>query len=270
MSFNATILADSKPAHGNRLTTFELTYPRCIHAEFMTHRKVSRNSASSRAIPIEKMLNDVYERPFIPIHWGANQKGMQARHELDPDAGRLCEALWLTDRDRAIRTVEKLNSIGLHKQIANRLLEPWMWITVIATATNWSNFFHLRCHPDAEPHMQKLAYMMRGAYDASTPQQILEHDWHLPLFGLHEDDYDLDMRDRIKVSVGRCARVSYLTHDGRRDVEADIALHDRLMTSGHWSPFEHVAQYRTMVPDHLSGNFEGWVQYRKTFTGECK
>jgi thymidylate synthase ThyX len=270
MGFKVTLRADSMNSLGQRLTTFELTYPRCIHSEFMTHRVISRNSASSRAIPIHKMLEAVEKDPFIPRHWGRNQSGMQAEDVLSPDVGRLCEALWLEQRDRAVIQVKKLDELKLHKQIANRLLEPWMWITVIATASNWSNFFHLRCHQDAEPHIQHLAYMMRDVYKASVPKRLLEHEFHLPLTGFDQDE-DLDIRDKVKVSVGRCARVSYLTHDGKRDVDADIALHDRLKESGHWSPFEHVAQAKTMVSGGKNGNFDtGWLQYRKTFDGECK
>lgn len=232
----------------------QLTYPRFVHAEYMTHRVFSRNAASSRAIPVEKMIHAVETNPVIPIHWGANQKGMQAHQELGIDAQIDCEEVWLNARDEAVRVVRRLLGLGLHKQIANRLLEPWMWITVIHSATEWDNFFKLRCHVMAEPHMQALAFAMRDAYRGSTPQKGC---WHLPLTGFPGDE-GLSESDLRLVSVARCARVSYLTHDGLRDVAADLRLAETLRTNGHFSPWEHVAhgfQGRW-------GNFLGWKQLR--------
>ena len=290
MGFSAEILADSLAPSGHRLTTFEVTYPRCIHSKIMTHRLLSRNAASSRAIPVEKMIARVIDDPFIPIHWGKNQKGMQADQELTSEEKEKAFRTWLSARNEAVLHAGTLTAMGLHKQIVNRLLEPWMWITVIISATEWTNFFALRCHPDAEPHFQKIAWMMKSEYDASKPRTMKLGEAHLPL--IHVEDYDLVellARDLIlkdqssfspvilkiiasalleQVSVGRCARVSYLTHDGKRDLAADIELHDRLKSSnpGHWSPFEHVAH--ALDDDTRSGNFIGWKQYRKKFETE--
>ena len=242
----------------------ELTYPRFVHAEYMTHRLFSRNAASSRAIPVEKMIQRVMEDPVIPIHWGANQKGMQAYRQLEVNKQISCEEGWLEARDHSVDIVRELISTGLHKQIANRLLEPWMWITVIHSATEHDNFFKLRCHEAAEPHMQKLAYAMRDACDQSEP---VPRTWHMPLTGF-EGDEELSRYDLAKVSVARCARVSYLTHDGQRDVQADLDLFERLSTNGHFSPFEHVACSELTglscghAPMGGSGNFRGWWQYR--------
>jgi len=270
IDFHAKVLADSV-TNDNRITTMELTYPRCIHSEFMTHRSHSRNAASSRAIPISRILKNVKESPFIPLHWGANQAGMQADSVLSDHKQKECRVEWLIARDEMLRTVTVLNGIGLHKQIANRLLEPWMWITVITTANDrgWANFFGLRCHKDAEPHIQKIAYMARDAMDGSDPQYLGKGDWHLPLIGFAGDD-GLTSMDQVRACVGRCARVSYLTHDGIRDTSKDIELHDRLMESGHWSPFEHAARPALFREPGLGGNLGlGWVQYRKLFAGEC-
>lgn len=249
----AKILLDS--CWGNhRLTTMELTYPRFIHAEYMTHRMFSRNAASSRAIPVKKMIQRIVDNPVIPIHWGANQKGMQAHEELGFEAQMRCEELWLDARDQMVRTVESLIAEGLHKQIANRLLEPWMHITVIHSATEWANFFNLRCHDMAEPHMAALAYAMRDAYEGSDP---VDQRWHMPLTGFSGDD-DLTMKEVQLVSVARCARVSYLTHEGRRDVKKDLQLANDLKTNGHFSPWEHVAH----AQDGKWANFRGWRQLR--------
>lgn len=262
--FEAKILAASVNTAGERLTTFQLTYPRFIHGEFLTHRMFSRNAASSRAIPVEKMIRNVVENPVIPIHWGANQKGMQADNVLLESAQARCEREWLIARDNAVRTVMNLNAEGLHKQIANRLLEPFSWITVICSTTSFEHFRRLRCHKDAEPHFQKLAYLMADAYDAVEPILKEDDEWHLPLVGFDGDEL-LGIDDQVKVSTARCGRVSYLTHDGRRDVAADLKLHDDLKNDGHWSPFEHPA---APVPRGQYGNYEGWISYRKMFRDE--
>ncbi len=273
MGFSAKIIADSINPSGSRLTTVELTYPRCIHSEFMTHRMFSRNAASSRAIPVEKMIKAIEEEPFIPIHWGVNQKGMQADKELPLEDRLACEDTWLKARNHALRHVRTMMNQGLHKQIANRILEPWMWITVICTGNQnaYENFFKLRCHKDAEPHIQKIAFMLRKIYDERERSSVTQLRWgrlHVPLTGFDGDEL-LTEEDLKKVSVARCARVSYLTHEGRRDVQADIALHDRLAASGHWSPFEHVAAAGACWSEKASGNFgKGWLQYRKEFANE--
>jgi len=228
----------------------------------------ARNAASSRAIPVKKMIRDVLENPFIPSHWGKNQSGMQAKAVLSPFKAAVCRFLWMKSRYVAVAIVWLMVKIGLHKQIANRLLEPWMWITVIATgnAKAYRNFFRLRCHEDAEPHIQAIAYLLQSVYQSSEPV-VPANGWHLPLIGFAGDEA-ISEQDLPKVSTARCARVSYLTHAGIRDVSADIALHDRLSASNHWSPFEHVAQVSVYLGD--GGNLGlGWYQYRKFFASEC-
>lgn len=262
MSFGVRILADSINTAGCRLVTFACTYERFIHAEFMTHRNFSRNAASSRAIPIEKMLQRVMEDPVVPIHWGKNQKGMQAFEELGSAEQAYCKTTWLQARDAAVGRVRELSDTGLHKQIANRLLEPFMWITTIISTTDFEHFRSLRCHKDAEPHFQRLAYAMSDAYEESIPKELNTFQWHLPLTGFEGDEL-LSTDELVKVSCARCARVSYLTHDGRRDVEADFALHDRLAESRHWSPFEHAAM--AMEGTEQYANFNGFKQARLLF-----
>lgn len=275
MAFSARILADSIAPSGRRLTTFEATYPRCIHSELMTHRMLSKNAASSRAIPSEKLIQRVLDDPFVPIEWGTNQKGMQSGAELTAGEQAAARSIWLRGRDEGVAKARTLLELGLHKQIVNRIIEPWMWITIIVSATEWSNFFGLRCHKDAEPHFQKIAGMMKTLYDASTPRQCQRGEWHLPLWGFDGDGAETYHFSPVdpesvarRVAVGRCARVSYLTHAGQRDLREDVALHDRLVNAnpGHWSPFEHVA--RAEADSRRSGNFFGWTQYRKLFEAE--
>lgn len=262
--YAARVLADSDCNNGVRLTTLEVTFPRIVLAEFNTHRMLSRNSASSRAIPVEKMLQRVQENPFIPAAWPKNQKGMQAEENLDALASEAARGEWLIARDRAVQQAQQLLSMRVHKQIANRLLEPWMWHTAIVTATEWANFFALRCHPMAQPEIRTAAEAMRDAMATSTPRAVPPGGWHLPLVA--DDERATTEVDWVKASVGRCARVSYLTHDGVRDPAADVALCDRLVASGHMSPTEHVAT--PMLVDDMCGNFRGWMQYRKTLASE--
>ncbi|HSR94094.1 MAG TPA: FAD-dependent thymidylate synthase, partial [Solirubrobacterales bacterium] len=161
--------------------------------------------------------------------------------------------------------------LNVHKQVANRLLEPFMWHTVIVTATEWDNFWNLRCHPDAQPEIRLIAETMRAAAEASDPVELDLGEWHLPLVGPEDREQVASIEDLIKISAGRCARVSYLTHAGKRDPDADIELHDRLLESGHMSPLEHPA--RPLTPAEIevgewAGNFRGWRSYRKGISGE--
>lgn len=277
--YNVEILADSefqpkgkdgKPYPKIRITTMELTYPRCIHSEFMTHRTHSRNAASSRAIPVMKQLSKVYNKPFIPFHWGKNKKGMQATEELSGFYRWFAIQLWSGLRYPALFVAWLMVKLGVHKQIANRLIEPWSWITVIATANEdgWSNFFKLRCHKDAEPHFQKIAFMARNAMRLYTPSKMKEYEWHLPLIRpIDWIDANWDQNKVVKVCIGRCARVSYETHDGVRDLNKDIILHDDLSKKGHWSPFEHACRFVSEA--ETGGNLGPHVeQYRKRFEKE--
>jgi thymidylate synthase ThyX len=266
---SAKILADSIAPSGKRLITFECTYPRAIHSEIMTHRMLSKNSASSRAIPTAKLIQRIVDDPWIPSYIGANQKGMQAGEALSAEERVVAERIWLEAREAAVGYARELLGRGIHKQVINRLLEPWMHITVIISATERENFYALRRHEMAEPHFHELADKMWEAEEASQPRVLSVGEWHLPLVHFDDEiDRALSLTDLIKVSVGRCARVSYLTHDGRRDPKEDIVLHDRLLLQRplHASPAEHVAQ--ALAEPTPSGNFVGWQQYRKTLAFE--
>ncbi len=260
--FKVKILADSITQYGDRLTTIEATYPRFIHSEIMTHREFSRNSASSRAIPAEKMLKNIIDNPVIPIHWGKNQSGMQAYSEIEDKSNAI--EIWKENCSQAIDAAKKMQALGVHKQIINRIVEPYMWITTIISSTNWKHFYNLRVNPEAEPHIQKIASMIKEKIDSSTPTIVNDGEWHLPLILPEEQDLAIDTLK--KVSVARCARVSYLTHDGTRDLNKDIELYTKLVTSKHWSPLEHVATPAPSKSRH--GNFIGWLQHRKQFADE--
>lgn len=263
MEIKAEIIADSINPNGNRITTFVVTYPRFILAELNTHRALSKNSASSRAIPIEKMLKMVEHETAVPVRWGKNGKGMQDHGAFEGFEAARARGLWVSAAESALYHATRLRVHGLHKSIVNRVLEPFAWMTTLITATEWENFFALRMHKDAQPEFQRLAYLMLKAYLASTPVGRHWDDWHIP-FADRMPDVTFDQK--LKIATARAARVSYLTMDGEIDVAKDIELHDKLLASGHMSPFEHCAQ--ADYGESYFGNFRGWCQYRKTLPGE--
>jgi len=262
----ARIIADSISPLNVRLLTYVVTYPRFIHAEHLRHRMHSFNVSSSRAIPGSKFADLVRQAELEPVWWGKNQAGMQAREELTGVPMESAKRLWHEAREIMQRYHALLLNGGLHKQIANRILEAWMPVTVLVSATDWANFFYQRSHPDAQPEIQALSDAMLYQYVNHEPTRVERGEWHMPFGNNMEDSWD--ELTRRKVAVARCARLSYLTFEGQIDLLKDLELHDKLVWSGHWSPFEHVAQ---CVDDgQYHANFFGWVQYRKSFPSEYR
>ncbi len=265
----ASIVSDSISPIGQRITTFLLTYPRFIHSELMTHRDFSRNAASSRAIPVEKMIDRITQEPATPVFWGKNQRGMQAAEPLTDIDKQLAQDEWNAAMLSAVKHARKMLELGVHKQIANRLVEPFMHITTLVTATQYANFFNLRAHKDAQPEFQELAFQMLELYKDNKPEAKEAGDWHLPFADKYLTE-GLTTAELLKIVTARAARLSYLTFEGDIDHQKDYELHDRLAESGHWSPFEHAAQ--ALRYTERSGNFVGWKPYRKDFVSEnrCK
>lgn len=276
-----SVIQDLGATPGFELITVEATFARSALAELNTHRAFSRNSASSRAIPVSQMLRKATEEPFIPRRFSIAQKGMSASEFVEPGDGAWedCVNWWIESRDVAVAQAKKGLDLGLHKQDVNRILEPFLMHTAIISATEWGNFFTLRLardeqgNPLAYPPMFDLAQAIYTAIQTSQhpspkwigqwyppPVSLPQHhqNWHLPLTGFATDHEDLTVLELIQVSAARCARVSYLTHEGRRDVQADLTLFKRLFTNGHLSPFEHVAHASPVG----SGNFQYWRQLR--------
>lgn len=259
----AKVIADSFHLNPlNRITTLQLKYHRFIHAEFMTHRVFSRSASSSRAIPINKIIAQVWNDPAMPSHWGSNISGMQAKTELTGIKLWAAKTIWKISSKFACIFAYLFSKIGLHKQISNRILEPWQYINVILTATEFENFLHLRIHPDAQPEIQQLATKIKEAIDNSIPKELQVGEWHLPYITQEEFDiYDYDIL--LKCSTARCARVSYSNHDGSKpNVDRDVDLHDKLVGSEprHSSPAEH--QATPGEGGFFYKNLKGWVQYR--------
>ncbi len=256
---SARVIADSISPEGHRLTTLEVRMHRFVLAEFNTHRAFSRNSASSRAIPVPKTLARL-ANPVVPLDWPREQKGMQGGDGIDnPDEAR---AVWLSARDAAIEHAQKLRALGVHKSVVNRLLEPFMDHTVVVTATDWAGFWAQRRSPLAQPEMRAAADAMYAAWHGSLPLPLHYFDWHLPYL-THTDKAEIPAQCWQGVSAARCARTSYLTHDGRRDWNEDFALYRRLQAAEppHWSPLEHVAT-PAHPGDAVTGNLTGWHSLR--------
>lgn len=284
----AKIIKDSTCQNGKRLTTFELEYPRFIHAELMTHRALSKNSASSRALPVKFMISQVWNNMAMPVHWGKQQGGMQAKEELVGWALTFSKLLWVLSGKMMCILTWFLLKCKLHKQVANRILEPWSHIKIVLSATEFDNFFHLRKHLDAQPEIHELARQMYREYINSKPMNLELGEWHLPYVesdrgesniryfinltqeesALRYPDKDGYFREYFTLeqaqilSSSLCAQVSYRKSDF--SLVKAIKIYNRLVESKpvHASPFEHQGTPEGW-PDARSGNFKGWKQYRE-------
>lgn len=241
------IVAHSTFERSPDLITVQATGRRFILSELNTHRTLSKNSASSRAIPFPKQVRKIIDDLAYPEVWGAEKKGMQAGDEIDDvEEARV---LWEQASQEAVAVAEDLAALGVHKSIVNRLLEPFMWHTVVMTGTAWQNFFDQRCSPLAQAEIRVMAEGIETAIETSVAQHLEIGEWHLPYADPVEAMSTYDYETLTKISAGRCARVSYLTQEGIRDPQADIDLYESLVGANppHWSPLEHVA---TPWPDN--------------------
>lgn len=299
----ARIIADSVSPEGVRMTTMEIEYPRFILAELNTHRMLSKNSASSRAIPVKAMHEQIKTAPAGPVYWGKNQPGMQAKVELTDNDLADAGFIWKRAMEDALHWAWALaDRVGLHKQIANRITEPWMTMKTVISGTEWANFFWLRDHPDAQPEIAELAQKMREAYNSSTPQLLHPGEWHVPYVNTYRDTHTgvlhyLDNSDHYitadearVISASCCAQVSYRKNDDTLE-KAKKIFHQLIESEpAHASPVEHQAtpmdistmcrfEPETWEPGvtHVSangslwsGNLRGWIQHRKLIDNEAK
>ena len=300
---SAKIVGDSI-SQGKRITTFELEYPRFIHSELMTHRVFSRNAMSSRAVPIEKMIEQVAKEPAMPIHWGKNQAGMQAKEEVSGedkygnDRKELLKARWHESAKFQASFAQEFSDHALHKQVVNRILEPFQTMKTVLTSTEFENFFWLRNHEDAQPEIKKLAEEMLKAQEESKPIPLIPGEWHLPYYGEHGALFgsfsDEELEQAKAISASCCAQVSYRKLDD--SLEKALNVYKRLVESEpvHASPFEHQATpmkimncdyYTDAIWEALSqegathmdkdqniwsGNFCGWAQHRQMISNNVK
>ena len=297
----ATVIQDSVAA-GIRITTLELEYPRFIHAELLTHRQFSRNSASSRAIPVDKMLDHIKQHPAIPVYWGKNMPGMQSKEELEGTHLAQAKLAWSNAVESAVFHSKEMLDAGLHKQYANRNTEFAQTTKTVVTATEWDNWFWLRDHEDAQNEIHELARCMREAMTQSAPLWITTGEWHVPYVDREfdaDDDYhihysvggqEVSLEEARMVSASCCAQVSYRKTDD--SLEKAKMVFDRLINSEpvHASPVEHQATPLRASSTHFgdfgsweegvthmdrkghfwSNNFKGWVQFRALIPNNSK
>ena len=263
---SAKVIADSINSKGDRLITMECTFHRFILPEVNTYRMWSRNAASSRAIPLKRRIREVRVNPATPVHWGKNQRGMVAESVLEANDVDAARYQWVKAANHAADVAEEFDNLNLHKQVAARILEPFLWHTSVISATDFSNCFAQRIHPDAQPEFQQLALKMKEAVDNSTPIPKNYDQWHLPYVTGAEEILNLDTKK--KISVARVARSSYLNQD-KTDIDADIALYERLISADppHLSPFEMVARPAGEFP--VLGNYKGWHQLRHLISSQA-
>lgn len=302
-NITARILADSISPQGVRMTTMEIEYPRFILAELNTHRMLSKNSASSRAIPVKAMHEQIKAAPAGPVYWGKNQAGMQAKIELVDNDLADVKFMWTRAMQDALHWAWAMaDRAGLHKQIANRITEPWMTMKTVISGTEWANFWWLRDHTDAQPEIAELARKMRQAYEASQPQQLNPGEWHVPyvttyrsiinnelLYSDNKGD-DITAEEARIISASCCAQVSYRKNDD--GYEKALKIYKQLIESepAHASPVEHQATpmdidtvnkyypecwengttHISRNGDLWSGNLRGWIQHRKLIANEAK
>ena len=290
-NITAKVICDSVSPDGVRITTLEIEYPRFIHGEFMTHRSLSKNSSSSRAIPIQKMLDQIESNMALPIYWGKNKSGMQAVEEVSKFDEVKSVLNWERSFSYTKERVLDMVDVGLHKQVPNRLTEPFQMMKVVVTGTDWDNFFNLRIHPDAQPEICMLAYKIYKAMGESEPVKLKVRDWHLPYVNIgwngsgdityfNENFEVIDLEDAIKISASCCAQVSYRNTD--MSLEKADKIFNMLIKSDvlHASCFEHLATpirsqeglingwdfgitHQNKSGQLFSGNLRGWISYRQ-------
>lgn len=241
--YSCAILADSVNPAGERVTTVQVRLPLVVWAEFLTHRTLSRNARSNRAVPSRVLIREVLRNPFVPDFWGSNRAGMQAGAELTGVRRWLARKAWLWARYPAIAAAWIMARIGLHKQDANRVLNPWQWIDAVVTADEsaWQAFFALRCHELADPKIQRIAEMIREKIHDGSPWVLAWGGWHLPYY---ENQLRDTTNETLWASAGACARVSYSCFDGRQSDAENARLGRQLASErpAHASPLEHVLQ----------------------------
>lgn len=309
MTITAKLIAYSQAPNKQTVATFEIEYPRFVHGELMTHRMFSRNAMSSRAVPVEKMIEQVMARPAAPVHWGKNQPGMQSQEELEDYEMAYVMYLWEDAAYEAAMSAGAMDAMGAHKQIVNRLLEPFQTMKTVVTSTEWDNFFYLRNHEDAQPEIKRLAEVMLECFENEDPVQLTSDDWHTPYFG---EGYwlkgcGIPLEDALAISSSCCAQVSFRQLDDT--LEKAKRIYERLVESKpvHASPFEHqcspvATSEKESCNDYgdgqrhyfgknlnqqepktwqggithvdkngnfWSGNFKGFIQHRKLIAGNC-
>jgi hypothetical protein len=248
------------------------------------------------------MHQHMRENPARPVHWGKNQPGMQANTEVTGMDLTDVQFMWQRAQQDAMHWAQQMSErAGLHKQVANRITEPWMTMKTVISGTEWRNFFWLRAHADAQPEIHELATKMFTAHNQSVPQLLQPDEWHLPyvkshrlssgeLIYLDAEDLPITTEQARVISASCCAQVSYRKSDD--SYEKAHKIFRQLIESQpcHASPVEHQATpmdldsidkydpacwqdgvtHVSRNGDLWSGNLRGWIQFRKLIPGEAQ
>lgn len=280
-SISAFVVEDSKVGN-NRLTSLVLKFPRTVLAEFNTHRVFSRNSASSRARSVKATIKEVIENPYIPL-WTINKAGMSghwASPRVEAEATEVylagrdaavrtalallvgsdrIEGFGRDDKEIASRYSEVVDyyydhmysgtgaepdfGLSVHKQVLNRVLEPYMFHEVIVTSSYFDNFLKLRDHNEADPAIWGVSHLLGEAIAHSEPTIS---EIHAPFSSNLEKTLILGQpwpvaRPHLIKSAMESAQISY--NDKSRAIKSTATAErgESLLTAGHLSPFEHVA-----------------------------
>ncbi len=290
------VIQHSISPQGKEILTVSVKYGLIIHSEFLRHRQLSRGVKSNRAIPAKVIRREVLEDPYTPQWFGKNKSGMVSEEQVR--FPWIAKKLWRTARYPACGFHWLGEKLGVHKEILNRLLNPWQWVRETITATEWDNLYNLRRHKDAQRDIKEVVDAIYECHTKSNPNALSEGEWHVPYVKrewdnqgvLHywdNDGMELSQEQAIKCSAARCARSSYDNHDNTSaSYKVDCGLYDMLVTSkpAHASPVEHqatpmkvdaaafsITNSWTEGLTHVdkscrlwSGNFEGWTQHRQT------
>lgn len=251
------VIAASVNPWGGKIATIVCRYQRFFHSELMTHKDLSRNASSSRAIPFKTMLKLTRKHMAAPIFWGKNKPGMQAVEELKGIGLWWAKFMWQLTGHIVLSLAWLMSFSKVHKQIINRMIEPWTFINVQITATYWDRMIYLRIDNAAQPEFQALAQQIKKALLSAYYKPLQPGEWHLPWLMMHE--MDLPLEKKKKISAARSARLSYTPiGEVKTNIDRDIPLAEDLLSQLHLSPFEH--QATPAIGQHA--NLHGWRNYR--------
>jgi len=259
MKKNVTVLADSIAKNGCRLTTLLFhRFPKVLLAELNTHALVRRSVASARAIPVKKYVEMVRKDPYIP-QWTSAQSGMTGGDNLSSDEKNYLTTIYLQEMDRACQMALRMHyDLKVAKQDANRLLDQYVRVPVVATSTDWGTVFVLRDSHLAQPEFAAQAHGARIAMAHSIPVELQLTDWHIAW--AHKADEGLELNDLLSLNAARSARTSYNNQDGPITLDKANEMSHNLEKDGHTVPFEHAAK-PSKNADRF-GTYRGWLSHR--------
>lgn len=261
-----SLIAMTRNAYSNKvITTLLCEYPRYIHSEIMTHRQLSRNSGSSRATPFNIYCERIIKDPAFFAELGINRSGMNADSVLNKENAEAFKHEYMQLMHHTVDTAMSWSAkYNLHKQIINRVLEPYVRTSTVITATEWDNFLYTRAiAKGVEPVMHLLANCIKQAVDYAN-ENAKDGVAHLP-FVTDNEFNTCSLKDCVKHAVSRSARCTILSNVTKKlsTIEEDEKLYNWLSSADpmHASPFEHIA-FATKSYEPYYNLRGGWMSQR--------